>query len=295
MQHRQINMLIDQVFATAVRIGAKVPKHLADEHQKIALLADASRRLEVPTDMPGAVLAALEAGNDPLTDEGVRNVVIGREIDLHTHGIAERLGVRAMTWVGDNVDELLAVFIKPFDTAAATLTQAAERLGDVDLDDMKAVLAKGGDAGHVWADAQEAEKTIASIQTIWKQIALFVPRVSLDSRWRLLMIADIEPAAYVDQELNTGSAHLRPFELIRRGHRLSLATPTTLLERKAAVQDLIQARTSHAEGAWKREIPAHTRHGGDRVTVHWGWTPSPVTTRPLQALVPLHTQSRGGA
>ena len=117
------------------------------------------------------------------------------------------------------------MFAKPFDTAAATLPEAATRLGRVDLDDTKAVLSRGGDAAQVWAAAQAAEQVIASIVQVWRQVALLAPGVALDPRFRLLILADINPADYLDEQLNVaGSSSLRPFELARRGHRLSLAT-----------------------------------------------------------------------
>lgn len=247
MHHRQIDTLISQVFTTAERLGATVPKRLVAEREKIKHLADSVRFLDAPSDVSGAVLAALAAGKDPATDQGVRNAVIGREVNATANGIADRLGQRGETFLRENADELLGMFAKPFDAAVAALSDAAERLGDLDLDDTRAVIAKGGDAAATWASAQDAEKAIASIQTVWKQVATLVPGMSSpDSRYRMLVIADIEPGAYLEQELNTAAAHLRPFELARRGHRLSLATPTVLTQRIAALQDEIQRRARSA-------------------------------------------------
>ncbi len=93
--------------------------------------------------MPGAVLAALEAGNDPATDQGVRAAVIGREVNVTAHSTTTRLGERVAQFVTDHADDLLGIFTRPFDKAATTLSEAATRLGDVDLDDTKAVLARG--------------------------------------------------------------------------------------------------------------------------------------------------------
>jgi hypothetical protein len=42
------------------------------------------------------------------------------------------------------------MFAKPLDATAKALSDAAQRLGDVDLDDTKAVLAQGGGAAQVW-------------------------------------------------------------------------------------------------------------------------------------------------
>ena len=158
MHHRHIATFTAQVFATADRLGATAPQHLLAEHEKITTLAASIRFLDVPSDVPGAVLAALEAGNGPTTDDGVRDAVIGRMVNDTSNGIEDRLGERAMMFITDNADALLAMFANPFDTAAAVLTTAAERLGDVDLDDTKAIVSKGGDAAQVWADAQAARR-----------------------------------------------------------------------------------------------------------------------------------------
>jgi hypothetical protein len=104
---------------------------------------------------------------------------------------------------------------------------------------------------------------IADIQTVWKLMrsvaGSFKPG---DPRYRLLVIADIPAEAFIDDGL-LGSS-MRPWDVARRGYRLSLATPTTIVQRAEAIATEQQERATKAAGGFARE---YRRTHGDGVTV----------------------------
>lgn len=244
---------VTTVFGTAHRLGATMPKTITTEHQKLVALTERARELNRATrnDLPAVVLAALEAGADPTTDPAVQQAVTGRAIDEVGAGIDAAVTNRTHAFLAEHGPDILAAFGKPFDTAAATLTTAAQRLGDVNLDDTGAVLGRGGDAAQVWAQAQGADKVIQQIQQMRKLLGAVCSTVAVDPRYRLLAIADVPPATFVDDQL--GSAGLRPWDAARRGFPLSLAGPEALQQRVTAVLKELARQQAEAAGAFTRE------------------------------------------
>jgi len=249
MNHRQNIHILAQVFATADRLGAVIPATLVTEYGKLSRLAEQVQALDLPNDIPAAVLAALEAGNNPATDPGVQVAAVGATVGQHASGIETALALRAFAFLNENIDRLMEPFGKPFDAAAKTLRAAATRLGDVDLNDTSAVLARGGDAAKVWADAHSADKTITDIHQLGQTLKVLLSGGSqIDPRHQALTIADIPPTVFVDQAI---TGWLTPWEVVRRGYPFSLATPATFRTRVAAIQSEQASRQQAAERAFR--------------------------------------------
>jgi hypothetical protein len=241
--------MIDQTFKAAEQLGVKIPETLDTERRKLADLAEKVRHYAVNADLPDAVLNSLAAGRDPATDPAVIEVVVRRSLSEITDGLEWQLAIRVQTLADDHADELLSLFDEPFKRAATTIEQAADQLGDVSLDDTATVLARGGDAAGTWAAAQNAVSTIDTIVTTRKVLGNLARRLEVDPRYRLLALADVPPDVFLDEQL--GGTTLGPWDIARRGWTLSLATPTVLRQRIAAITAEQASREQAAAGAFR--------------------------------------------
>lgn len=245
---------MDSAMATAQRLGVTVPKHIAAEHAKIRDLAVKARAFEheLRTEpMSTAALAALEAGNDPTADPEVQRAVVRRALGELPRGLDGALSERAQAFAEEYAPTILGLFAEPFAQAAATITQALESLGDVDLDDTAAVLSRGGDSAMLWAQAKGADKAIGDIRQVRGQLANVAPQLAVDPQYRLLSIADVPPAAFIDDQLFNSA--LGALAAAQRGFELSAADPDTLAERVRGVMDELQRRQSQQDDAFRRE------------------------------------------
>jgi hypothetical protein len=258
MHHSQALSLIDQMFTTATRIGGKVPKTLTDQRDSLAALSGKVRAFDIGADLPNTVLASLEAGHDPATDPDVQTAATRSILGQSSYGIAAALDQRLTQYLIDNTDALLALFDKPFAAAAATLAAARERLGDVDLSDTAAVIARGGDAASVWAGARAADDAIHQIQQAWKILGNVSTGAKVQPRYRLLIIAEVPPAEFQSQDF-VDAAVTRAWGAARRGYPLVHATPETLSERVAAAQG--EVRRLEVQSAADSQAAIQRRYG----------------------------------
>jgi hypothetical protein len=257
---------IRTVLATAEELGATVPEALTDSHASLLeLIARADTlKAELSDDIGAKVVAALDAGTDPLEDPAVQQAAIRTVLADRCHAVDRAIDDRTTRYLTDHGLDLLACFAGPFADAAATIDGALDRLGDVDLADTKTVARRGPDAAAAWAEVQKAEETIAAVLQAWKILSTResgVPRI--DKRYRALQIADVPASDFVAQTDST--AELTPWELARKGWPLSLAMPDTYAERVAAVH------VEQARGAAAREQAFtdgyRTMHGSGTRTV----------------------------
>lgn len=255
MSYRHNLTIIAQVFASAERLGATIPKALNVERKKLTELAEKVDNFHPSSDLSSAVLDALENDRDVLTDERVRAAATAQLISNSTN-LPDLLGRRAGALVHDNVDVILGSLEEPFNAAAEKVNVAVARLGGVDLDNTTAVLSRGGDAAQNWADAQAGSNVILEIRNCWKQLSAAAPRLLVDRRWSALMIADIEPSAFLEEKI---AGWLNPLEVVARGFTLSYATPDVLSQRIAALQNHISERAVWSANAGQRAFARH--HG----------------------------------
>lgn len=252
--------VIASIIGTADRLGA-LPKSARKEWDRLKVLAEKVRFLELPAkSLPRAALAALEADVDMLTDADIGRAVISRALGDVRPAMTAELDDQMCDFIDLNGQDILDAFHKPFNEAAATLHHCLSRLGNIALEDAKAALSKGGDAAQVWADAQAADKTIDAIATAVK----LMRRNAVDPRYRVLVIADIEAATFIEDQL-TG-AEMRAWDVARAGYKLSLADTATFDQRRNAIAAEMQQREEEARGAFGREYRRTRGDGGDGKT-----------------------------
>lgn len=227
---------IRQIFQSAASTGATLPGPVVAAHERSARLAAAVRGIGPrQDDLAVAVVAALDAHRDPTSDDGVRRVLLAR--DLATDGlhrgvdsIAIEGTTRAMT---EHRDEVVEAFREPFSVAATALTNARTELGPVALEDTAAILAKGGNAAAAFAAATNAVTTIRDIDDGWSALARLL-HVPLDPRYPVLRIAAVAYETWVEQELER--KRLTAWEAVRLDLVLSLPTVADFRERAAVIE-----------------------------------------------------------
>lgn len=249
--HGNPHKTLARIFATADTLGATIPKAVLEEHAALADLAARATGLDLRTDVPGVVLASLEAGRDPFTDPAVIAESIRAQLSdnpNNRNSMTTALADRSAVFLDTHAATVWAAFAEPFDTAATALAAALERLGPVDLDDTRAVLARGGNAADVWAGAQQAERTIRDVRAVWKLLGAAGSTFPAEQdRHRLLVIADISAERWTADKLNGSS--MGAWDALRAGYRLDLATPETFRARLAAIAELHAKRNAAAEHA----------------------------------------------
>lgn len=248
------------VLKNAEALGAKVPKATAADWDALLTIIDRADALkaELSHDIGTKVVAALEAGADPFEDAAVQQAAVRTVLTDRMAAVEQAIDARTDRYMDDHAENLLAIFAGPFDRAAAKITDALGRLGDVDLTDTKAVAKRGPDAAAAWAEVQQAEQAITTITQTWKVLSGVtnaVPRI--DKRYPVLVIAEAPAEEFVAERL--GGVAISPWDAARRGWTLSLATPAGYLERIATI---------NAEVA--RLDAARDRAGADAMRTRYG-------------------------
>lgn len=262
MHARLTTTTLRTVFAQLDTAGATVPKATATAQAKLTALAAKVEALRPTPDLPGAILAALAADRDPATDPEVQRHATLRAIGEARHGITTSVDALAADFLTEHTETILAAFAAPFDRAAATITDALEELGAVDLADTRAVLGKGGTAAKVWGEAQTAVATIATAVTTWTTLGALGAPCKVTKGTRLLLIADVPPSTWTTDQLAPEGDKLTAWDAARRGYPLEWATPATYAERLAAIHAEQARRAGKAEAEAKRAIGQPWRHAG---------------------------------
>lgn len=249
--------------ATLARIGGIAPKAMTTDLETLTRLAKEVDRLDVADRFGASVLDALAAGRDLETDPAVRQAAVRRQLMAGLPSVRHELATRSERLLFDHADAVLVAYAKPFDKAAAVLAAAAQTLGAIDLDDSRAVLAKGPDAAAAWARAQQAVDVITQARQAWETLYQVTHSSTIDSRFACLVYADIPPATWFDDGLAAQHPSDRPtpWECVVAGYPLALATPEVHEQRRAAIyaegarRDAARANaTDYARGAQLRHI-----------------------------------------
>lgn len=240
MKHHLIVSTVRQIVATIEASGGKPPKAAVADLERLTSTIDKVRSLDITSRLPEAVIDALEAGNDPATDPGVLAALARRSLATCVNGLDNELDLRAARFLDEHAEELVEAMRGPFEQAVATITAAAEQLGDIDLDDTAAAVALGGNAARVWVDARSAQEVIDRIDAARKVIGQGARSVRVEPQFQLLAIADVPAGEFIDERLRNSS--MKAWDVVRRGWSLSLATPAVLAQRVQAVQDERQRR-----------------------------------------------------
>ncbi len=248
---------IATIVSTADNLG-KLPTPIRKEWDRLAALQEKVRTFDPPAySLRRAALAVLEADGDLMDDPGVQRAAISKALSELRPGLAAELDDQMTAFIETHGEAILDSLTKPFNAAAATIARCLDKLGDIALEDTKAAISKGGDSAQTWAEAQKADQAIDKIATAVK----LMRRNPVDPRYRVLVIADIEPATFLDDQLTR--VDLRAWDVARRGYVLSLADGLTLDERIGAIATEMQRREEHARGGFTREY--RRTHGDGRM------------------------------
>ncbi len=227
-----------QLFTYTAKLGVQLPKPVVGASTTAEKIRNGIAAIP-PHNLTGvatAVADALARGADPLTDVDVaRAITLDR---ITGQGVFVSIEDASFTRLWEaceaHQDEIVEALRKPFDKAAASLSAAFERIGDLDLKDSDLILKKGGDIASVWAVAVDANKLIDDVVTAWMALDRFIHSGGVaDRRWINLRIVDTTAETWdaADMERKTYTA----WDAVRVGATLSLPTRSELDERRAAI------------------------------------------------------------
>ena len=171
------------VLTTFDSLGIKPPTDVATAFLRAEKLTQESMNLGArPGDLDAAVTAAILGGREPAADPEVQRVTTATLLAGNV-GLPDAVAGAALDVIRSaclaHLDEIVDAWRKPFDEAAATLTEAHKRIGDLSLDDTGTIVARGGDIADVWAKAKSAEQVIDQVVSGWSHLMTLV-RVSID-------------------------------------------------------------------------------------------------------------------
>lgn len=202
----------------------KPPKSLADALDRATHLAEAVQTMGAPDGALGvAVTAALDERRHPSACPEVQRVLTATQL-IGNHHLADQVTGAAADRVRgicqQEADHIIAGWSKPFDQAATTLTSAHGRLGSVPLADTTTIMALGGDAAAVWAQAQAAVATIDTIIGGWQALGEFTHTLQNNPNYRVLRLAAVDYQTWTANNLHR--AKLTPWEILTVGLNLTL-------------------------------------------------------------------------
>lgn len=197
------------------------------------------------------VTDALIDGRDPTTDPDVQRAVTANAVTDAKPSIVSAAMDRLTTTILDQSDQIIEAWRDPFNRAAADLHAAYEVLGDIDLTDTDTIVRLGPDATAAWAKATTATTTVNLCVDGWHTLRILTRGMGDVRRdHRVLVMAHVDGAAILDGTL--GDRQPDPWEIVRGGWTLSLATPDELNERVAAIATERDRRATAVEANRKR-------------------------------------------
>lgn len=239
------------IMTTANTCGATIPKAIAAEYATLDGLADRVRHYasdELADNVGAAVLDALADDRDPTDDPAVQRALTAKALIQSAGSLDGALGDRAQAFIEAHALAIIEAHRRPFDKAAAAITDAHDFLGDVDLTDTRTILGTGGTAATSWAQANDAQRTIATIVKAWKLLSQLTGQVPLHHKHQLLITVDAPPAEYIEHSATVAT----PWDAVRHGWTFALATPDTYAARLDALTAEQATRDAHAEQSFGR-------------------------------------------
>lgn len=158
--------------ANLTRLGIGIPEGISQAIRRADALAAAYAQQTSGTPTLGqALIDALDRGDDPLTDDGVRRALAHRVINAEGVG-AFTLAQQHATFDAftSNADDLIGSLVPVFGEASAAITLAAQLLGDTDRRDVAAVGALSIEARAAWAASVTAIDHLETIRQAWAAI-----------------------------------------------------------------------------------------------------------------------------
>jgi hypothetical protein len=226
------------VVAMSNAVGAKLPAPVLESYDRLTRIAKKAETIYPPRGaLIDAVLAALDADRDPVTDPDVQRAHLAMQIGS-SEGVGRQVTEVAAGQMRDtfslHAEAIVKAWQKPFNAAAAELATAHERIGDVPLEDTDTILRAGGDIAAVWAKAQQAAAVVDQLDVAWLALATLTRFAPIDPRFPALRIADVDAEQWASAGLERKSVTAWNAQL--SGLRLSLAGGAEYVARIAAVQ-----------------------------------------------------------
>ena len=245
-----------QILSCYQTLGITAPKAVSDASRRMETITAGVRQLGSSKGLADAVAHALATGQEPSTDPEVQRILtasaIGRvadEVDrVAQDELAHTLNAQA--------DRIVSDWRKPFDQAAATLTEAHAILGPVPLEETGVIVRRGGDAAEAWGRAQRASTTIDTVMTGWVGLAT-IGHIDISRHYLILRIADVPADTWIEAGLT--EQKLSPWGVVCAGYPLSLTTPTGYLQRIRTIEqrrverEATRARQAHDRMTGKQQ------------------------------------------
>jgi len=238
-----------QIIGSFTATGATAPKALIAAHERTTRLSEGVRGLNTrPEAIFAAVAAAIERGDDPGADAEVQRILTSTQIQ----NAGVMAGVDDLAFDGfreactAHTDAIIAAWRKPFDAAAAVLADAHQRLGNVELEDTTAIIAKGADAADVWAKATAAVKVIEAIRHGWLGLVGITHAAPDDRNHAVLRIADVDYPTWTAQQLH--GRKVGAWDAVLAGLTLALPSPAEYRQRVNTITKAQEAEAQRVAG-----------------------------------------------
>lgn len=221
------------------RIGATIPepvaKVIADGEATKKGLADL---IAAGDRLPALALRRVKGEKVPAAE--LQDALLGAALATRGSQVEQLQAASGRDLLGAVVQHAGAIIdaLRPaFDEAADVIRAARESLGDVDLDDLAAVTAIGGDAAEQWKRAKQAEQRLEQVRriTVTLRQAGAYPGTN-DPREAFLAVARLDMPAY---------------KHIHRG--TTMWTVAAIGELSLARPDEYRARVDALTEAWARD------------------------------------------
>lgn len=226
------------IISSCEHVGAKLPAPVPAAYERAARISKAAQSIYPPRDaLMVAVIAALDDNRDPGSDPEVQRVHTAQQIGSSEgigRGVGDIVAGQMVEVFRNHADGIVKALLKPFDQAAKALANAQDILGPVPLDDTAGILAQGGNAAEVWAQAQGASQVLGSIDHAWGELARLTRLTEIEQRYPALRIASVDLETWRAQSLD--NRKVSAWEALSAGLSLSLPTITEYRQRIARLQ-----------------------------------------------------------
>ena len=211
-------------------------------------------------ELQAAIAAAVEAGDDPLSDPDVLELAARRE--LASGNVTHHLGEQARRLLIDNAVDLFAAFEPAFDRAADLLRDAHTALSSVDFRG-----AVPQPKPPAWDQAEVAERTITDIYNLWKILASSPCGAPFPYSPRYSTLVWTNPSPQQWFQLRPDTEHVRPWDAVAAGLPLSLATSPDIYRARIAALDAYKQEQAEAKARAEREQRARGRQSSRHLTL----------------------------
>ncbi|WP_146244043.1 hypothetical protein [Curtobacterium sp. MCBD17_013] len=229
--------MINTIITTTENLGVAVPTPVADAYARYTKTDTALRTVYVGDGaLATAVLAALDAGQDPNVDHEVQRIVTSAAAGNEAVATQVRSKVLQdlVAALTDSADDLVAAWQEPFNAAAADIATTAAQLGPISLAATDAVVRQGGEAADQWAKASQANATIDTIVGAWTTLAMQTRFVPLNNRNGMLRFTD--PTFDQWDSIPLSEAKYNAWDAYGLGLKLSLASSADYIARGQAME-----------------------------------------------------------